>query len=55
MMVELEGMPKRCAVVTTRAQSAVLILPGEMTLRMPSSRISAAVPGRLSRPAYHRR
>lgn len=44
-------MPSRCAVVTTSIQAAVGSLPLVSTHRTSSSRISAAVPGMLLRPA----
>ena len=40
-----------CAVSTTSSHSAVLSLSGHSTARTASSRISAAVPGRLPSPA----
>ena len=43
-------MPTRCAVVTISIQVAVGSLPLVSTQRTSSSRISAAVPGMVSRP-----
>ena len=51
IIVELDRMPTRCAVVTTSTQVAVGSLPLVRTQRTSSSRISAAVPGMVSRPA----
>ncbi len=47
-------MPSSCAVVTTSTQVAVGNLPLVSTQRTSSSRISAAVPGIVSRPASRR-
>lgn len=44
-------MPNSCAVVTTSTQVAAGSLPLVRTQRTSSSRISAAVPGMVSRPA----
>ncbi len=45
------GCRAQCAVVTTSIQVAVGSLPFVRTQRTSSSRISAAVPGMVSRPA----
>ena len=50
-MVELDRMPSSCAVLTTSTQAAAGSLPLVSTHRTSSSRISAAVPGMVSRPA----
>lgn len=51
IIVELDRSPTSCAVVTTSIHSAVGSLPLVSTQRTSSSRISAAVPGIVSRPA----
>ena len=51
MMVEVVRRPSACAARTTSSHCAVLILSGQMTARTSSSRISAAVPGSVPRPA----
>ena len=50
-MVEVVKMPTSCAVRITRIHCSVLTLFFDSTIRTSSSRISAAVPGTLSRPA----
>ena len=47
-------VPNSCAVVTTSTQVAAGSLPLVSTQRTSSSRISAAVPGMVSRPASRR-
>jgi len=51
IIVDVVGMPRRCAVVITSIQALVGSLPLVSTQRTSSSRISAAVPGIESRPA----
>ena len=51
MMVALERSPTRCAALTISTQRDVISLRGESTSRTASSRISAAVPGMVPRPA----
>ena len=51
IIVELERSPTSCAVVMTSIHSEVGSLPLVSTQRTSSSRISAAVPGMVSRPA----
>ena len=51
MMVEVVRRPSRCAARCTSSHWPVLILSGQMMARTSSSRISAAVPGRVPRPA----
>ena len=55
MMVMLERRPTLCAVRCASSHSSVLILSGQMRARTSSSRISAAVPGSVLRPASFRR
>ena len=50
IIVELDRSPTRCAVVTISIQVCVGSLPLVSTQRTSSSRISAAVPGMVSRP-----
>ncbi|SIA34625.1 Uncharacterised protein [Mycobacteroides abscessus subsp. abscessus] len=50
-MVELERSPTSCAVLMTSIHSDAGSLPLVSTQRISSSRISAAVPGMVSRPA----
>ena len=50
-MVDVVRKPTRWAVSITSSHCAVLILSGQMTARTSSSRISAAVPGSVPRPA----
>ncbi len=50
IIVEEERRPSSCAVLTTSTQVAAGSLPLVSTQRTSSSRISAAVPGMLSRP-----
>ena len=51
IIVELDGMPSRCAVDTTSTHCAAGSLPLVSTHRTSSSRISAAVPGMEPSPA----
>ena len=51
IIVELDRIPSRCAVVTTSIHWLVGSLPLVRTQRTSSSRISAAVPGIVSSPA----
>ena len=55
MIVAVVRNPTRCAVSMTSSHWAVLILSGQITARTSSSRISAAVPGNVLRPASFRR
>jgi hypothetical protein len=50
MMVMLERSPTEWATRWTSSHSSVVTLSGQMIARTSSSRISAAVPGRLARP-----
>ena len=51
MMVEVVRRPSAWAARCTSSHCAVFILSGQMTARTSSSRISAAVPGRVPSPA----
>ncbi|OPY37549.1 MAG: hypothetical protein A4E40_01383 [Methanoregulaceae archaeon PtaU1.Bin059] len=51
MMVAVDGIPREWASLIIRTHSAVDTLPGQITARTPSTRISAAVPQRDPRPA----
>ena len=51
MMVMFERRPTEWAVRCASSHSSVLTLSGQMRARMSSSRISAAVPGSVLRPA----
>ena len=51
MMVEVVRSPSACAARATSTHCWVLILSGQMIARISSSRISAAVPGNVPRPA----
>ena len=51
IMVDVVKMPTLWAVRMTRIHCSVLTLFFDSTMRTSSSRISAAVPGTLSRPA----
>ena len=55
MMVEVVRRPTLCASSITDSHCAVSILSGHRTARTSSSRISAAVPGRLPKPASAKR
>ena len=55
MMVTLERSPTLWAVRWAKSHWSVLILSGHNTARTWSSRISAAVPGRVLRPASRNR
>ena len=55
MMVMLERSPTECAVRCASSHSSVEILSGQITARTSSSRISAAVPGNVFRPASFKR
>ncbi len=51
-MVLVVRKPTWCAVATTSSHCEVESLSGHIMARMLSSRISAAVPGRLPRPVF---
>ena len=51
MMVMFDRSPMEWATRWASSHSSVSILSGQRTARTPSSRISAAVPGRVARPA----
>ena len=51
MIVTFERSPTECAVRWASSHSSVSILSGQMMARTSSSRISAAVPGSVARPA----
>ena len=51
MIVTFERRPTECAVRWASSHSSVSILSGQMMARTSSSRISAAVPGSVARPA----
>ena len=51
MIVTFERSPTECAVRCASSHSSVLTLSGQMIARTSSSRISAAVPGSVARPA----
>ena len=55
MMVTFELRPTEWAARWASSHSSVLILSGQMTARTSSSRISAAVPGRVRSPASRNR
>ena len=55
MMVTFERSPTECAARCTSSHWSVVILSGQSTARTESSRISAAVPGRVLSPASRRR
>ena len=51
MIVTFDRSPTECAVRCASSHSSVFTLSGQMTARTSSSRISAAVPGSVARPA----
>ena len=51
MIVTFERSPTECAIRCASSHSSVLTLSGQMMARTSSSRISAAVPGSVARPA----
>ncbi len=51
IIVEVTSRPTDAAAAIASSHSSVRIFPGQITSRTSSTRISAAVPGTLSRPA----